>query len=98
MTAAARSSGRVNRNAPFGALPTAVRTAATMTAARVIGRSRPSGLEVAEQILQRPADLSGLSLEEVRRAVDHDQFLGLLQLRVERPHVFHRAEFIQFAL
>ena len=32
MTTAAMSSGRVNRNVPDGALPTAVRTAATMTA------------------------------------------------------------------
>ena len=32
ITAAARSSGRVVRKVPFGALPTAVRTAATITA------------------------------------------------------------------
>src|ERR1700756_4967591 len=35
MTSAPRSSGRVVRNAPFEALPTAVRTALTITASRI---------------------------------------------------------------
>src|SRR4051812_22887605 len=36
MTAAPSSSGRVPRNAPFGALPTAVRAAETMTAVFIV--------------------------------------------------------------
>src|SRR3982750_1385764 len=82
ITAAAISSGRVNRSAPFGALPTGVRTAETMKA---------SAMKVPQQILQRLADFGGVPVEEVIGHVDDDQLLRLRQLAVELPHVLDRA-------
>jgi hypothetical protein len=43
MTIAASSSGRVVRSAPFGALPTGVRTAETRTASFMTGYPKPRG-------------------------------------------------------
>src|SRR6476660_3176429 len=80
IAAAASSSGRDPRNAPFGALPTAVRTAETMTASCIFS---PSGSQrsacelslrpVAEQVLNRVGDFSDLAVEQMVCAIDHDE-------------------------
>src|SRR4051812_36158083 len=89
ITAAAISSGRVNRSAPFGALPTGVRTAETMKA---------SAMKVPQQILQRLADFGGVPVEEVIGHVDDDELLRLRQFSVELPHVLDRADLVRFPL
>src|SRR5438132_8148137 len=78
---AASSSGRVPRSVPLGALPTAVRTALTMTASCIWSSPVP------KQIFDRLADLAGLPVEHMIRAVDHDHLLRLLAPRVELLNV-----------
>src|SRR5437868_4521494 len=66
IVAAASSSGRMKRSAPFGALPTGVRTDETMNA---------SAIEVRQEILERFAHLCRVAVEQVIGPVDHDQLL-----------------------
>src|SRR5437764_1539374 len=83
MHAAASSSGRVDRRDPPGALPTAVRAAATITASAIV---------ILEEIRQGIAHLSRLALEQMVGAVDDHQLLRLRQLAVKFPDRFHRHE------
>src|SRR5579862_14412 len=104
ITAAASSSGRVVRSVPFGALPTAVRTAETITAWRmvvdssIVRRKRRLSLEIPEQVLERFADFLRLAFEQVSGAVDDRQLFGFLQARVERAQVLERTEIVEVAL
>ena len=79
MTTAAMSSGRVSRSAPFGALPTGVRTAETMTAS-FMSCALSSSRKVTEQVFERLADLLRLAVEQMIGRVDHDELLRLLEL------------------
>src|SRR4051812_31625359 len=89
MAIAASSSGRTKRSAPFGALPTGVRTAATTNA---------SAIEIPEQILERLADLTGVPVEQMIGGVDHHQLFRLRQRAVEFPHVLDRGDVVGLAL
>src|SRR5688572_13493962 len=89
ITVAASSSGRVDRSDPFGALPTGVRTAETISA---------SVIEILEKILDRFADLGGLPVEQMICAVDHDELFRLGQQRVELPNLFHRNQLVVLAM
>src|SRR4051812_10721060 len=89
MATAASSSGRVWRSAPFGALPTGVRTAETMNA---------SAMKVLQQIFERLADFRRMAVEEVVRHVDDDELLGFRQRAVELPHVLDRADVVSLSL
>ena len=51
-----------------------------------------------EQIFERLADFARLPFEQMRGAVDHDEFLRLLELRVERPEILQRTELVEVAL
>ena len=66
ITAAASSSGRVVRSDPFGAFPTGVRTAETMSA---------SAIEILQKIVDRVADFGHLAVEQMVGAVDDDELL-----------------------
>ena len=102
MTIAARSSGRVVRSVPLGALPTGVRTAETMTASFMVSMAprwtarvpAASGYAVKslQQLVQRVADLAGLPVERVVGALDDDQFARFGQARVVLPHDLQRAD------
>src|SRR5260221_14462774 len=83
MAVAARSSGRVPRRTPCGALPVGVRTAETITASCMT----PS---LSQQIFDRVRDLAGLSIEDMIRAVDGDELLRLGRPRVELPQILSR--------
>src|SRR5262245_9948559 len=98
MTTAPISSGRVNLSVPEGALPTAVRTAETMTASRMVDSLSDSGREVAQQILERFSDLGRLSFEQVIGGVDDDELFRFVQLAVESHHAFERADLVGLAL
>src|SRR5688572_24711025 len=89
ITVAASSSGRVDRSAPFGALPTGVRTAETISA---------SAIEILEKILYRFANLGDFAVKQVIGAVDGDQFFGLGQRPVELPHLFNRNQLVVLAM
>src|SRR3954466_744377 len=86
---AASSSGRTNFNAPFGALPTGVRTAETTKALPI---------EVREQILERFADFGRVAVEQVIGGVDDDELFRFGQGAVELPHVLDRADVVGLAL
>src|SRR5438552_3982346 len=99
---AASSSGRVPRSAPFGALPTAVRTAETITASCIsssrsalhpIGANHSAG-PITEQIFDRVADLAGLAVEQMIRRVNHDELLRLLAPRIELLNILQRTELV----
>src|SRR5437762_411745 len=77
MQTAASSSGRVDRRDPDGALPTAVRTAETITASAIV---------ILQQIFDRIAHFGDLGIEEMIRAVDHHQLLWLGQPAGKLPH------------
>src|SRR5512139_2646963 len=77
MTAAASSSGRTTLSVPFGALPTAVRVAETITA------SCMSGLPVLEQVDDGITHERGLAVEQVRGVLEHAQLARLGELAVE---------------
>src|SRR5690606_12968515 len=107
MTAAAMSSGRTVFRLPFGALPTAVRVAATITASRMTQAPSRAGAhpsagvraaEIGEQILERVADLRLLAVEQVVGAVDDHELLRLLEVRVELLHVPQRNQFVGLAV
>src|SRR3954469_5941902 len=96
IAAAARSSGRVWRSAPFGALPTGVRTAATMTA---------SGMAYvlltrlfAQQIDDGVGDLADVAVEQMIGAVDDDQLPRLVERAVEALHRLDRPQVIALAV
>src|SRR4029077_21049678 len=89
ITVAASSSGRVPRSVPFGALPTGVRTAETMTA---------SVMPVSQQILERLGDLEELAVEQVIGGVDDHELLRIRRARVERLHVLEGTPFVALAL
>src|SRR5688572_2609156 len=91
ITTAAISSGRVWRSAPFGALPTGVRTALTMNASTM-------GVEILQKILERLADLGGVPVEQMIRHVDHDELFRFRQRAVELPHVLHRTDLVGLAV
>src|SRR3954447_9525518 len=74
ITVDASSSGLVPRRVPFGALPTAVRTADTITASFM---TCPLSIPVAQQFLDRVRHLAHHAVEQVIGAVDDHQFLGL---------------------
>ncbi len=86
---AASSSGRITLRSPFGALPTGVRTAETMTASR---------MEISKQVLDGLADQTGLAIEQVIGVLDDDQFLGFGKLRVEPANVSDRDQLVVFAM
>src|SRR4051812_12478483 len=89
MTTAAISSGRVYRSAPFGALPTGVRTAETMNA---------STMKAPEQIFERFADFRCVAAEKVVRHVDDDELFWFRECAVELPHVLQRADVVRLPL
>src|SRR5947208_500092 len=86
---AASSSGRVPRSVPFGALPTAVRTAETITA---------SCIPISQQILDRGANFAGLAVEQMIGRVNHDELLRLLAPRVELLNVLQRTQLVAFGV
>src|SRR5204862_4348605 len=88
MTVAASSSGRVPRSVPFGALPTAVRTADTITA---------SDIPISQQIFDRVADLEDSTVKQMISPVDDDELLRIECARVELLHFFQRAQLVAFA-
>ena len=65
LSSAARSSGRVVRSVPFGALPTAVRTELTSTASRMAHLRRDAAFIAAvgksSRVLQKPYAMKSLS-------------------------------------
>ena len=85
MTTDAMSSGRITLSVPFGALPTAVRTAETMTASCI---AHPSQSASRSSTASPTSD--GLPIEHVIGALDHDQLFRLVQLGVEPPDVARR--------
>src|SRR5581483_11629582 len=89
MTVAAISSGRVPRSVPFGALPTGVRTAETITA---------SCMPITQQILDRVGDLARLAVEQMIRGVDHDELLRFLRAGVQRLDVAQRTDLVALAV
>src|SRR5688572_2913427 len=93
---AASSSGRITLSVPFGALPTAVRTADTMTASCI--NSRPCCIEVGEQIFNRLADHRSLTLEQMIRVFDRDELLGLGNLRVKPADLLDRDQLVAFPM
>src|SRR5262249_59011252 len=100
IAAAASSSGRVPRSVPPGALPTAVRTAETMTASFMSASApaspdRLSRFPIAEEILDRFGDLTHFPFEQMIGRVDHHQLLRLGAARVELTHVLQRAELVE---
>ena len=52
----------------------------------------------ASKFLERVADLAGLPVEQVIGAVDLDELLRLLELRVELTHRLQRNQFVAFAV
>src|SRR5216117_3919688 len=70
---AARSSGRVPRSMPFGALPTGVRTADTITASCMA----LSALPILHEIFDRVSHFARFSVEEMISCVDDDELFGL---------------------
>src|SRR4051812_25663274 len=89
MTAAASSSGRVPWSVPFGALPTAVRTAETITA---------SGIPVSKEVLDGVADLEDFPVEQMIGGVNNGELFRIVSFCVELLHVLQRAELVAFAL
>src|SRR5258708_3817642 len=83
------SSGRVPRSVPPGALPAAVRAAATMTA---------STIPILQQIVDHLGDFRGFSFEEMIRRVDDDELLRLFAARVERADVLQRTELVELTV
>src|SRR4029453_5880613 len=95
MTAAARSSGRGWRRTPFGALPTGVGTAATMTASGMTGSlSGPSG----EEIRDRVGDFADVTVEQVIGGVHHDQLARFRERAVEALDGLQRAQVVALAV
>ena len=96
--------GRARRAAsrsacPSGALPTAVRTAETMTASCMM--CLPTSLdrvEVGEQIFDGFADQRRLALEQMIRVFDRDQLLRLGKLRVELANLLDRNQLVALAV
>src|SRR5438477_12643154 len=82
---AASSSGRVPRRVPPGALPTAVRTAETMTA---------SCIPVSQQVFNRVSHLAHLSIKQMIGRVDDDELFRFFRARVERAHLLRRADLV----
>src|SRR3954467_8010718 len=89
ITVAASSSGRVPRRVPFGALPTGVRTAETMTA---------SIMPVSQQVLDRLGDLDELSVKQVIGGVDDHELLRIRSARVERLHLLEGTPLVALTL
>ena len=65
---------------------------------RTVSASLPCLIQIPEQILERLADLSVLPFEQMRGAVDDDELLRFLELRVERPEILQRAQLVEIAL
>src|SRR6188508_1713039 len=74
MASAASSSGRVVRSDPFGALPTGVRTADTMSA---------SAIEILQQVFDAVADFRDFAVKKMIGPVDDDELFRLGQLPVK---------------
>src|SRR5918994_3346648 len=89
ITAAASSSGRVDRSEPFGAFPIGVRTAETISA---------SAIEILQEIFDCVADLRNLAVEQMIGGVDDDKLLRLGQERVELANVFLRNQLVALAM
>src|SRR5688572_9143763 len=90
MTVAAISSGRTVFSEPFGAFPTAVRVAATITASCMISSSRPGTGKVLEQVGQGVTHFAGLAVEQVVGAIDLHELLRLVKLRVKVANELER--------
>src|SRR5947207_4763121 len=109
MATAASSSGRVPRSVPFGAFPTGVRTAETITASFIcrsssrrgeagLGPSQVSAIPVSQQLLNGVPDFADLAIEQVVGGVDDDELLGFGCTRIEFAHVLQRADLVALAV
>ena len=78
-----------DRSDPDGALPTAVRTAATITASAIV---------VLQEILDGFSDFSHLALKKMIRGVDDHELFRFRELAVEPAHVFQRDELIELSM
>src|SRR6516225_5340790 len=86
---AASSSGRVPCRAPLGAFPTGVRTAETITA---------SFMPITQEVFNRVGDLAYFSIEQMIRAVYHDEFLRLGGSGVELADLTERRNLVALAV
>src|SRR4051812_34248888 len=86
---AARSSGRVERSDPDGALPTAVRTAETMTASAIV---------VLQEIFDGLADFHHFPIEQMVCGVDDHKLFRLGKLSIKPPYVFQRTDLVSFSV
>src|SRR5262245_32321578 len=75
ITAAAMSSGRVDRSVPFGALPTGVLTALTITASRMISPLVPERFAGLQRVLDSLERLSLAEERHERLALEVEQVL-----------------------
>src|SRR5690242_16392073 len=97
MVTAANSSGRVERRIPFGAFPTAVLTAETITASCIRFYDWLCG-PIAQQILDGVRYFTHFTVKQVVRGVDDREFLRFGGTRVKLTHLFQRADLIPFAV